>query len=144
VDSVSGSRRRCKRARHGSKRLILFHVSPRRNKASIDKYGLLPEKATGKEKAIWLCSRSKIVWALAHLALKPHKAPINGLVVYKVEVQRGQVRRFSRGVYRAFQPLRPVSHEAASAYTRSPEPDWDWLAAESEALDALCNGYFHG
>ena len=29
---------------------------------------------------------------------------------------------------------------AAVAFNSEPEPDWDWLAAESEALDRLCMG----
>ena len=29
---------------------------------------------------------------------------------------------------------------AAAEFNSEPEPDWDWLAAESEALDRLCMG----
>jgi hypothetical protein len=115
--------------------------------ASIDKHGLLPERATGKEKATWLVTRSQVVWATAHTATKPDKAPIDRLVVYRVEVSRAKVRRFRRGIWRSFEPLRPVGCEPASAYTLSypgAEPDWDWLAAQAEALDSISNGYFHG
>jgi hypothetical protein len=115
--------------------------------ASINRHGLLPEKATGREKATWLVSRSQIVWAIAHTATKRDKAPITKLVVLRVEVPRSSVRRFRRGIWRSFVPLRPVGCEAASAYTLSypgAEPDWDWLAAEAEALDALTNGHFLG
>ena len=129
--------------------MFLYHITPRRNMASIDKYGLLPEKATGKERAVWLVSRSLIPWGLAHTATKPGKAPVHKLLVYRVEIARAKVRRFRRGLWRAFERVQPVGWpEPASVFTLSypdePEPDWDRLAAEAEALDALTNGHFLG
>ena len=150
--SVSDSPRavnRRRRSRHGSSRkMVLYHITPRRNMAIIDKYGLLPERATGKEKAVWLVTRTLIPWGLAHTATKPGKGPITRLVVYRVEVSRAQLRRRCRGLWRAFERLWPVGCEPASVYTLAypdgPEPDWDRLAAEAEALEALTNGHFLG
>src|SRR5262249_42317115 len=111
---------RRRRSRHGSARkMILYHVTPRRNMASINRHGLLPEKATGRQEATWLVSRSQIVWAIAHTATKRDKAPITKLVVLRVEVPRSRVRRFRRGIWRSFEPLRSVGCEPASAYTLS-------------------------
>jgi hypothetical protein len=116
--------------------------------SSIGKYGLLPERAVGKEKCVWLCTRTMIPWALAHTATRPGKAPIPKLVVFQVEVSRAQVRRHRRGIWRAFDRHWPVDCEPAITFTLpypgEPEPDWDSLAAEAEALDALTNGLFFG
>jgi hypothetical protein len=152
VTTLSGAagprQRRRKRARHGSaKKLTLFHISPARNRRSIDRKGLLPEKATGKERSIWLVTRTLIPWALAHTATKPGKAPIPKLLVYRVETTRAKVRRFRRGIWRTFEPLQPIGCEPAIAFTPTypdTEPDWDWLAAEAAALDSVSAGYFHG
>jgi hypothetical protein len=128
--------------------MVLYHITPRRNMTSIDKHGLLPERATGKEQAVHLVTRGLIPWGLAHTATKPDKAPLTKLVVYRVEVSRSKVRRFRRGLWRSFERLWPVGCEPASVYTLAypdePEPDWDRLAAEAEALDALTNGHFLG
>src|SRR5262249_55555921 len=95
---------RRRRSRHGSSRkMVLYHITPRRNMTSIDKHGLLPERATGKEKAVWLVTRTLIPWGLAHTATKPGKAPITRLVVYQVEVSRAKVRRRCRGLWRSFE-----------------------------------------
>jgi hypothetical protein len=128
--------------------MVLYHITPQRNMASIDKYGLLPERATGKEKAVCLVTRMLIPWGLVHTASKPDKAPLTKLVVYRIEVSRSKVRRFRRGLWRAFERLWPVGCEPASVYTLAypdePEPDWDRFAAEAEAIDALSNGHFLG
>jgi hypothetical protein len=146
--AASPRQRRRKRARHGSaKKLTLFHISPARNRPSIDRKGLLPEKATGKERSVWLVTRTMIPWALAHTATKTGKGPITRLAVYRVEVSRAQIRRFRRGIWRSFEPLRTVGCEPAIAFTPTypdAEPDWDWLAAEAAALDAITNGHFLG
>jgi hypothetical protein len=126
----------------------LYHVTPKRNAASIDKHGLLPERATGKTKCVWLATRSKIAWVLSHLASKPGKAPIPKLLVFRVEVPRSKVRRFRRGIWLSAKRLWPIDCEPAGVYTRScpddPEPNWDWMAAEAAALDSLTAGYFPG
>jgi hypothetical protein len=151
VSRAAGPRqsRRRRRARHGSaKKLTLFHISPARYRRSIDRSGLLPEKATGKEQSVWLVTRTMIPWALAHTATKRGKAAIPKLLVYRVETTRAKVRRFRRGIWRAFEPLQRIGCKPASAYTPpypgEPEPDWDWLAAEAAALDSVSAGYFRG
>ena len=145
--TVSGTRPRRKRVR-STRTLVLYHVTPRRNCPSIDRNGLLPEKSQGRERCIWLCTRTMIPWALAHLARKPGKGSIPTFMVYRVEVSRARVRRRRRGIWTTFERLWPNGCEPASCYTLSrpddPEPDWEWLAAEAESLDALTNGHFLG
>jgi hypothetical protein len=97
--------------------MVLYHVTHRRNVASIERLGLLPEKATGREKSIWLVSRTMVPWALGHTAAKPGKGPITKLVVYKIETTRSRVRRFRRGIWRSFETIIPVGCEPASAWT---------------------------
>jgi hypothetical protein len=99
--------------------MVLFHITHRRNMASIDRLGLLPERATGRELAVWLVTKSCIIWALMHTALKKGRGPLPQLVVYEVELPRSKVRRFSRGLYRTFEMVRPVSVEPASTYTNA-------------------------
>jgi hypothetical protein len=99
--------------------MVFYHVTHRRNCASIDKLGLLPERATGKERAVWLVTKSLIIWALMHTALKKGRGPLPQLVVYKVELPRSKVRRFSKGLYRTFDVVRPIGVEPASTYTNA-------------------------
>ena len=97
--------------------MVLFHITNKKNVASIDRLGLLPERAMGKEKSVWLVTRTMIPWALAHTATKPGKGPITRLVVYRVETTRSKVRRFRRGIWRSFEMIRPDGCEPASVYT---------------------------
>jgi hypothetical protein len=104
--------------------VILFHVTHRRHMKGIDKNGLLPEKAAGKEKAVWLVTRTFVCWALAHTANKPGRGPINKLVVYRCELKRPQVRRYRRGLYRCFEVVRPIGIEPVSAFTDTYPNGW--------------------
>lgn len=99
--------------------MTLYHVASRRNVASIDRDGLLPELAVNKEKAVWLVSRSNVTWALAHTAAKPGRGAIGDLVVYECWVGRKSVRRYHRGIWRSFDVVRPVSMVGSAAYTDS-------------------------
>ena len=97
--------------------MVLYHVTHRRNIASIDTRGLLPAKSTGKEQAVWLVSRSLVPWALGHTAAKRGRGPITKLVVYRCEVARSKVRRFARGTWRCFEVVKPTGMEPSSAWT---------------------------
>jgi hypothetical protein len=99
--------------------MTLFHVTPARNRRSIDRLGLLPEKAVGKEKAVWMVTRSLIWWALMHTVMKPGRGPLTKLVVYRCEVPRNKLRRFGKGTWRCYEKVRPVSMLPATAYAAS-------------------------
>jgi hypothetical protein len=96
--------------------MTLFHVIHDRNRDSIDRHGLLPDKAVGKEKAVWMVTRSLIWWALMHTVMKPGRGPLTKLVVYRCEVPRNKLRRFGKGTWRCFETVRPVSVLPATAY----------------------------
>jgi hypothetical protein len=96
--------------------MVLYHITPKRNTASIDERGLLPEKSTGKEKAVWLVTKSVIWWALWHTCAKRGRGPITKLVVYRCEVPRNKLRRYGKGVWRCFETVRPVTMLPATAY----------------------------
>src|SRR5262245_35254248 len=109
--------RRRKLSSHGmARRMVLYHVTNRRNVASIDKDGLLPEKSVGKEKSVWLVTRSLIWWAFWHTCNKPGRGPLSKLVVYRCEVPRGKLRRYGKGIWRCFETVRTVSMLPATAY----------------------------
>ncbi len=46
--------------------MILFHVTPLRNFASIKRRGLLTAKSKGRLPVVWLHSRSRRDWATLH------------------------------------------------------------------------------
>jgi len=48
--------------------LTLYHCTPAKNLLSILSHGLQPKAAKGRLKVVWLCSPSKLAWALNHLA----------------------------------------------------------------------------
>ncbi len=97
----------------------LYHVSSQANCESIDRDGLDPARATHGEKAVWLVSRSNVIWALAHTAAKPGRGAIETLVVYSVSVPRAKLRRFRRGIYRTYSTVVPTSVERSGVYTDS-------------------------
>src|SRR5262249_48733071 len=56
----------------------LHHASPRKNVASIHARGLLPWKAKGKLKVVWLHSATQPEWAVNHVA-KRHDVDPDGV-----------------------------------------------------------------
>jgi hypothetical protein len=99
-----------------SRLMTLFHVTRTRNRESIDRLGLLPEKSTGKEKAVWMVTKSLIWWAILHTVQKPGRGSIDKLIVYKCVIPRNKLRRFGRGTWRCYETVRPVSLLPAAAY----------------------------
>jgi hypothetical protein len=120
IATVSGAarpRRSRRRKPACSARLMtLFHVTHSRNQDSIERRGLLPEKSTGKEKAVWLLTKSLIWWALMHTVMKPGRGPLTKLVVYRCEIPRNKLRRYGKGTWRCFETVRPGSMLPATVY----------------------------
>ena len=46
----------------------LFHVTPRRNVASILAVGLRLECCRGRMRGVWVCDAHRLPWAVAHVA----------------------------------------------------------------------------
>jgi hypothetical protein len=74
----------------------LFHATPKRNLASINKRGLLTAKSKGKLPAVWLHSSSKREWATLH-TMKRHGA--KEVAILGVSVSRQTLRRAGRGLW---------------------------------------------
>jgi hypothetical protein len=75
---------------------VLFHVSPVRNLRSIGRFGLLPSLARAGLRAVWLVSRSRLTWAIAHVRERHSVADV---VVFRVAVSRSSLVRRRRGVW---------------------------------------------
>jgi hypothetical protein len=85
VGTVSSQRRSRKLVRP-SQTMTLYHVSPARNQDSIGRCGLLPERATGREKAVWMATKSMIWRAILHVARKHGRGSIiDRLIVYNAK-----------------------------------------------------------
>lgn len=97
----------------------LYHITNRANLESINEFGLLPERAVNKEKAVWLVSKKNILWALAHTAAKPGRGAVTDLVVLTCNVARSKLRRYRKGIWRSFEVVRHTSVEESSVYTDS-------------------------
>jgi hypothetical protein len=78
--------------------LTLYHCTPSVNLLSILSHGLQPKASRGKLKVVWLCSASKLAWALNHLAEKKGKE-IQEFSVLKVQVYRTELVRRRRGIW---------------------------------------------
>lgn len=46
----------------------LYHWTHKKNLSSILCRGLYPDRARGKDKAVWLCEAKAVPWALVHVA----------------------------------------------------------------------------
>jgi hypothetical protein len=97
----------------------LFHVTGQRNRRSIGKSGLDPQRSQGREQAVWLVSRSLVAWALAHTAAKPGRGTVQQLVVYECQISRAQLRRYRRGIWRCYRTVRPSGWAPNSEYTQA-------------------------
>lgn len=61
----------------------LYHVTPGINVKSIRRRGLLARLSRGRMKAVWLCTESRIEWAIAHV-VKSHRCPLSTVRVLAV------------------------------------------------------------
>lgn len=68
---------------------MFYHVSPRKNQASIRRTGIDPAFSRGSSQAIWLVSRGKILWAIAHCAER-HGVSIDEMDVWLVPTVKRQ------------------------------------------------------
>lgn len=81
-----------------TKSLTLHHVSPVKHRNSIARHGLLTTKSTTKLPGVWLCSKSQLDWAIAHIAA--HKGTLPWLLdVWLVRARRSRLRRIRTGIY---------------------------------------------
>lgn len=78
--------------------MILYHASPRRNRASIGLRGILTRFAETRWKRVWLHAVSLNRWAIEHVA-KRHNVGIDDIDLWAVEVGEIDLRRFSFGVW---------------------------------------------
>lgn len=67
--------------------VILYHATPKNYWRSIRREGLDPERAQGKQRKVWLHSKSNQAWAALHCADR-HGTDIADMVVLQVIVPR--------------------------------------------------------
>lgn len=72
--------------------VVLLHVTPKRNRASIERHGVLPCRSLGKRRWSYYCDLSGLVRILAHTA-KRHEVDIDDLDVYTVEISLASLKR---------------------------------------------------
>lgn len=68
----------------------LFHVTPRSNQQAIYSQGLLVEKSQGRERVLWLVSRSRVEWAIRHVK---QRHGVDDVAVLYVRVKARAVRK---------------------------------------------------
>jgi hypothetical protein len=78
--------------------MLLRHVTPSRNLASICRSGLLARKSRGKRPVVWVCCRAKTAWAALH-TVKSHGGRIEGVIILDLDVPRRWLRRSKRGLW---------------------------------------------
>lgn len=61
----------------------LYHATTAANVKSIRRHGLLCRLARGKRRAVWLCTRGMVDWAIAHVVRK-HRCPPSAVRVLAV------------------------------------------------------------
>jgi len=99
--------------------VTVYHISPAPKDEVISR-GLLPEKARGKLKAVWVVDRDMITWAIAHTALH-HNVTIGALSCYECHINEALLRRTRwPGVY----------------YVQIPVPV-KWLCTAREIVDEV-------
>jgi hypothetical protein len=75
-----------------------WHITPYVNLDSIAGYGVLPEKAKGKRKLVWLVKWRGIAWALAHCSAR-HGLPVGSLVAIRVLIKEEHVKHHRLSMY---------------------------------------------
>jgi len=85
--------------------LIVYHVTPEENIASIWMKGICPSYARGKMGASWYISKHRIEWALIHTSVA-HHVGIDELAVCAVHVDAVDLYKFFKpGYYYSFTTL---------------------------------------
>ena len=101
----------------------LYHATLKTHLNSICDNGLDPDLATGKLKVIWLHTKSRRHWAIAHVQ-KRHKVTLEDVVVIEVNVPRSRLTRRWRGLWSTAETLTEfISITDAEALAASPITD---------------------
>lgn len=109
--------------------MYLYHISPAFNWFSIGIYGLRPSDVMSQSGDIFLCSKSKINWAVEHVSKRFDIEPCN-LIVVKVRVRRSNLRRVTwRGVRRGVWSHRGYIHPNRI----------EWIDGQQDIIPAGCS-----
>jgi hypothetical protein len=81
-----------------STKCVVRHATPLRNVRSILRRGLLPSRALGRLRAVWLHTPGRTGWAIPHVAQRHHVAA-SAVAVLTLEVPRSWLRRNRRGCW---------------------------------------------
>jgi len=76
--------------------MIVFHVTPAGNQASIEEHGILRKHATSSLRRIWLVDFERLNWAAEHVR-KRHG--VDDVVAFKAYVRTCRLRKWRDGVY---------------------------------------------
>lgn len=79
--------------------MILYHATPAVNLESIQRHGLLPGKAQGGIKGVWLHTASRRAWAILHTIKRHSLKAFDDVVLLKVKVQRSNLTRRKFGIW---------------------------------------------
>ena len=85
--------------------MILYHATPTVNLESIQRHGLLPSKAQGNIKGVWLHTESRRAWAILHVIKRHDLTAFDDVVLLKVNVQRSDLTRRQRGIWTTDKPI---------------------------------------
>lgn len=77
----------------------LYHATPKANVDSILQHGLLPSRAEGKIKGVWLHTHSKREWAVLHTQKRHSILDMDDIVLIEVNIPRSRLTRRWRGLW---------------------------------------------
>ena len=97
----------------------LYHATPKSNLDSIFADGLDPAFSTGKAKVIWLHTKSRRHWAIAHVQ-KRHRCNLDEVVLIEVNVPRSRLQRRWRGLWTTTETLMEFTITEAAELAASP------------------------
>lgn len=96
--------------------IVLYHVTPKENLASILQRGVLPQMSRGKDKVSWFVDRARLTWSCAHVSAR-HSVAVDSLIVLSVVATPDMLQKTAwEGVYRTRYTLKPESGQSATYY----------------------------
>jgi hypothetical protein len=99
--------------------IVFLHVTHKKNQASIQHEGVLPERSQGKRMWSYYCTIPGILRVCAHVAQR-NKCLIDDLVVFAVEVSATSIKRTRYPYYfGSDEPGRPIA-----VFTPKEVVDW--------------------